>query len=59
MHGDDLAASLEVATPAYPDSAFETVIDLLVRLSVSRNGALPVLRALSRAERAPRSIAAF
>jgi len=59
VHGDDLAVSLGVVTPAYPASAFETVTDLLVRISATRNGALPVLRALSRAERAPKSIAAF
>lgn len=59
VHGDDLAVSLGVMTPAYPATAFETVTDLLVRVSATRNGALPVLRALSRSERAPKSIAAF
>lgn len=59
VHGDDLAVSLGVETPAYPSSAFETVNDLLVRVSAARNGSLAVLRALSRAERAPASIAAF
>jgi Mycothiol maleylpyruvate isomerase N-terminal domain len=59
VHGDDLAVSLGVVTPAYPASAFETVNDLLVRVSATRNGALSVLRALSRAERAPKSISAF
>ncbi|WP_034273040.1 maleylpyruvate isomerase N-terminal domain-containing protein [Actinospica robiniae] len=59
VHGDDLAVSLGVATPQYPGSAFETVNDLLVRVSAARHGSLAVLRALSRAERAPASIAAF
>ena len=59
VHGDDLAVSLGIATPDYPASAFETVNDLLVRISATRHGALALLRALSRAERAPSSIAAF
>lgn len=59
VHGDDLAVSLGLPTPAFPASAFETVIGLLVRVSATRNGVLPVLRALSRAERAPKTIAAF
>jgi uncharacterized protein (TIGR03083 family) len=59
VHGDDLAVSLGVETPAYPESAFETVNDLLVRVASWRHGPLAVLRTLSRAERAPESIAAF
>jgi len=35
------------------------VLDLLCRLAVHRHGAVAVLRALSRAERAPASIAAL
>jgi hypothetical protein len=35
------------------------VVDLLSRLSVQRHGAVAVLRALSRAERAPSTIAAI
>jgi hypothetical protein len=59
VHGDDLAVSLGVPTPAYPDSAFAAVNDLLLGVSSLRHGPLAVLRALSRAERAPESIAAF
>lgn len=59
VHGDDLAVSLGVATPAYPATAFETVNGLLVRVAAARHGSLAVLRALARAERAPASIAAF
>jgi hypothetical protein len=59
VHGDDLAVSLGVATPVFPESAMDTVLDLLVRVSRVRHGSLPVLRALARRERAPESIAAF
>ena len=37
----------------------ETVVDILSRIAVRRHGATNVLRALSRAERAPASIAAL
>jgi hypothetical protein len=59
VHSDDLAVSVSIATPALPHSAVETVIDLLSRLAVRRHGPISVLRALSRAERAPATIAAF
>jgi uncharacterized protein (TIGR03083 family) len=59
VHSDDLAVSVGLPTPALTQGAVDTVIDLLVRLSVRRHGPVNVLRALSRAERAPASIAAF
>jgi hypothetical protein len=59
VHSDDLAVSVGIATPELPDSAVATVIDLLSRIAVRRHGPVNVLRALSRAERAPASIAAF
>jgi hypothetical protein len=59
VHSDDLAVSVGVPTPALPQRAVDTVVDLLTRLAVRRHGATPVLRALSRAERAPTTIAAF
>ena len=59
VHSDDLAVSVGLATPPLPPSAAETVIDLLSRLAVRRHGTTGVLRALSRAERAPATIAAF
>jgi hypothetical protein len=59
VHSDDLAVSVGIATPALPQSAVDTVIDLLSRLAVRRHGPTAVLRALSRAERAPATIAAF
>jgi uncharacterized protein (TIGR03083 family) len=59
VHSDDLAVSVGIATPALPQSAVDTVIGLLSRLAVRRHGPTEVLRALSRAERAPATIAAF
>ena len=59
VHSDDLAVSVGVDTPALPQSAVDEVVDLLSRLAVRRHGATAVLRALSRAERAPDTIAAL
>jgi Mycothiol maleylpyruvate isomerase N-terminal domain len=59
VHSDDLAVSVGIATPELPQSAVDTVVDLLSRLAVRRHGATAVLRALSRAERAPATIAAI
>jgi hypothetical protein len=59
VHADDLAVSVGVPTPELPQRAVDTVVDLLSRLAVRRHGATAVLRALSRAERAPETIAAF
>jgi uncharacterized protein (TIGR03083 family) len=59
VHSDDLAASVGIATPEFPSGPFNAVIDLLSRLSVARNGQTAVLRALSRAERAPDTIVAI
>jgi mycothiol maleylpyruvate isomerase-like protein len=59
VHSDDLAHSVGVATPELPAEAVETVVDVLSRIALRRHGAVNVLRALSRAERAPASIAAL
>ncbi len=59
VHCDDLAVSAGLPTPELPPAALEPVLDLLTRLAVRRHGATPVLRALSRAERAPATIAAI
>lgn len=59
VHSDDLAVSVGVDTPGLPERAVATVVDLLSRLAVRRHGPTAVLRALSRAERAPETIAAF
>lgn len=57
VHSDDLALSADITTPPLPPRVFEPVLDLLSRLAVIRHGQPAVLRALSRAERAPTTIA--
>ncbi len=59
VHTDDLAVSVGVATPPVPLPVLEPVVDLLWRLAARRHGPVALLRALSRAERAPATIAAF
>ncbi|HET9172898.1 MAG TPA: maleylpyruvate isomerase N-terminal domain-containing protein [Actinospica sp.] len=59
IHTDDLAVSVGVETPRATDSAYERLFALLMPLSVRRHGPIAVLRALSRAERAPESVSAF
>ncbi|GIH25055.1 hypothetical protein Aph01nite_33650 [Acrocarpospora phusangensis] len=59
IHSDDLACSVGIPTPEFPAEAVETVVDLLTRISLRRHGATSVLRALSRAERAPDTISAL
>jgi hypothetical protein len=59
VHSDDLAISVGIETPAVPPEAARNVINTLVALSVRKHGVTAVLRALSRRERAPRSIAAI
>jgi hypothetical protein len=59
VHSDDLAASAGITTPALPPVVIDIVVDLLSRLAVRRHGPSAVLRALTRQERAPATIAAF
>ena len=59
VHSDDLAVSLDVEPPELPGAVLEPVLSLLVGVATLRHGQAAVVRALSRAERAPASIAAF
>lgn len=59
VHSDDLAVSLGEEPPLLPATVLEPVLSLLVGLAVLRHGQAPVVRALSRAERAPASISAL
>ncbi len=59
VHDDDLACSVGRPTPALPDEVTDTVVVLLARLAVRRHGPDTVIRAFSRAERAPTTVAAF
>jgi hypothetical protein len=59
VHADDLAVSLGVPTPDVGERAADLVVTTLGRIARRRHGTLPVLRALSRHERAPANVAAF
>ncbi|MFC3500681.1 maleylpyruvate isomerase N-terminal domain-containing protein [Micromonospora krabiensis] len=59
VHSDDLAVSVGVPTPDLPADVLDPVLSLLARLAVRRHGQPAVLRALTRAERAPEDITAF
>lgn len=58
VHANDLALSLGIPTPRFPDEVFVPVRDLLVRLAVGRHGQSAVISALTRSERS-RVISAF
>ncbi|MDX3106922.1 hypothetical protein [Nonomuraea angiospora] len=59
VHIDDLAVSAGMETPALPTDATDTVVGILATLAARRRGAVAVLRALTRVERAPATITAF
>jgi hypothetical protein len=59
VHMDDLAVSVGLPTPALPAEVTGPVRHLLVDLAAGRHGEVAVLRALSRAERAPSTVTAF
>jgi hypothetical protein len=59
VHMDDLAVSVGLEARELPDAVFDPVLLLLARLAVRRHGQAAVLRALTRAERAPAAINAF
>jgi hypothetical protein len=59
VHSDDLAVSVDATTPALPGEALDVTIRLLSGVAAQRHGALAVIRAFSRVERAPGSVAAF
>jgi hypothetical protein len=59
VHADDLAASVDVATPDFPVTVVRPVLALLTDVAVERHGQAALVRALSRPQRAPASISAF
>jgi uncharacterized protein (TIGR03083 family) len=59
VHADDLAASVGVETPAFPEPAVREVLGLLTDVAVDRHGQAALVRALSRPQRAPASVTAF
>lgn len=59
VHMDDLAVSVGLPARELPDAIFDPVLVLLARLAVLRHGQAALLRALTRAERAPAAINAM
>lgn len=59
VHSDDLAASIGLPTPEFPDTIAAHVVDLLGGVAMRRHGQAAVVRALSRPQRAPESVSAF
>ncbi|HET6968808.1 MAG TPA: maleylpyruvate isomerase N-terminal domain-containing protein [Ornithinibacter sp.] len=59
VHSDDLAASIGVDTPRFPEVAADAVLGLLASVAADRHGQAAVLRALSRPQRADGSVSAF
>ena len=59
VHSDDLAASVGLPTPDFPEPVVRAVLGLLSAVAVDRHGQTAVLRALSRPQRAPDSVSAF
>lgn len=59
VHVDDLAVSVGLSTPELPVEATDAVVSVLSALAARRHGAIAVIRALARTERAPATIAAF
>ncbi len=59
VHGDDLAASVGLETPDFPEEAARLVLSLLTEVAVDRHGQIALVRALSRPQRAPASVSAF
>jgi hypothetical protein len=59
VHSDDLAVSVGIDTPESPVRVLHPVYDLLFVLALRRYGHSAILRALSRSERAPATVAAI
>ncbi|HEY3502714.1 MAG TPA: maleylpyruvate isomerase N-terminal domain-containing protein [Actinocatenispora sp.] len=59
VHSDDLARSIDVATPEFAPEAIEPVLHLLVDLAAARHGQSALISALARRERQPDTISAF
>lgn len=59
VHSDDLAASIGVDPPSYPLESAQAVAALLAAVAVERHGQTPLIRALSRPQRAEGDVSAF
>jgi hypothetical protein len=59
VHSDDLAASIGVDTPTFPEEAADAVLGLLASIAAERHGQAAVVRALSRPQRSTGPVSAF
>jgi hypothetical protein len=59
VHADDLASSVGLDTPTFPDDVAQPVFGLLTGVASRRHGQAALVRALSRPQRAPGSVSAF
>jgi hypothetical protein len=59
VHCDDLASSIDVPPPEFPEDVVLPVLDLLTRVAYLRHGQTPLVRALSRPQRAISDVSAF
>ena len=51
VHADDLAVSVDLPTPDYPDRVWDLVVGCLTQAAIRRHGPLAVVRAMARTER--------
>ncbi|MET0928205.1 MAG: maleylpyruvate isomerase N-terminal domain-containing protein [Aeromicrobium sp.] len=59
VHSDDLAASVGLPTPEFPEPIATHAAALLAGIAMRRHGQAAVVRALSRPQRAPGNVSAF
>lgn len=59
VHSDDLAASIGLDTPRFPDEAVDAVLGLLASVAAERHGQAALVRALSRPQRSTGPVSAF
>lgn len=59
VHSDDLAASVGLPLPEFPDIVVEHVVHLLAGVALRRHGQEAVVRGLSRPQRSTGTISAF
>ena len=59
VHSDDLAVSVDLPTPDFPDDVVAAVLGLLTMVAVERHGQTALVRALARPQRAPGDVSAF
>lgn len=59
VHADDLAASVGLSTPEFPEPVITPVLALLTGVAVRRHGQTALIRSLSRPQRSEGPISAF